>query len=183
MATPASFGKSVDEKDASIRNISTESPRIYSSPASDIDETYDIYKQHAGEEIDPLEAKKVLRKIDVRLIPVLFLLYLLQYLDKNGINYASVYGLEEGTHLHGQDYSWLSSKQWYMLWLRKTYLRLIRYLLLWIHGRTGKIKTFEDFVGSRKLTMAISSLRRTSCRGSQLASSCPVRRWPGGLFS
>lgn len=32
----------------------------------------------------------------------------MQYLDKNSINFASVYGLKQGTHLKGQDYSWLS---------------------------------------------------------------------------
>lgn len=84
-------------------------PQLSSPAASELDDNYDVYKQHAGEEIDPAEAKKVVRKIDVRVIPVLFLLYLLQYLDKNGINYASVYGLEEGTGLQGQDYSWLGS--------------------------------------------------------------------------
>jgi hypothetical protein len=31
----------------------------------------------------------------------------LQYLDKNSINFSSVYGLQKGTHLKGQDYSWL----------------------------------------------------------------------------
>lgn len=31
-----------------------------------------------------------------------------QYLDKNSINFASVYGLKSGTHLKGQQYSWLS---------------------------------------------------------------------------
>ncbi|KAJ5814851.1 hypothetical protein N7474_006628 [Penicillium riverlandense] len=34
---------------------------------------------------------------------------MLQYLDKNSINFASVYGLKEGTGLVGQDYSWLGS--------------------------------------------------------------------------
>lgn len=75
----------------------------------DLDESYGIYKQYEGEEVSAEEAKKVLRKIDLRLIPALWLLYLLQYLDKNGINYASVYGLQEGTNLQGNDYSWLSS--------------------------------------------------------------------------
>ncbi|KAF1822971.1 allantoate permease [Dissoconium aciculare CBS 342.82] len=55
------------------------------------------------------DAKEVLRKIDIRILPVLFLIYLLQYLDKNGINYASAYGLAAGTQLKGQDYSWLGS--------------------------------------------------------------------------
>ena len=34
---------------------------------------------------------------------------MLQYLDKSSINFAVVYGLEEGTHMEGQDYAWLSS--------------------------------------------------------------------------
>ena len=49
----------------------------------------------------------MLRKIDFRIVPILFFIYLLQYLDKNGINYASAYGLSEGTKLEGQDFSWL----------------------------------------------------------------------------
>ncbi|KAK4501775.1 hypothetical protein PRZ48_007584 [Zasmidium cellare] len=110
MAATDAFGKNIDEKDHSIRNVSPGSPELSASPSSsDADEAYNVYKQHAGDEIDAAEAKKVLRKIDFRIIPCLFLLYLLQYLDKNGINYASAYGLQKGTNLHGQDYSWLSS--------------------------------------------------------------------------
>lgn len=78
--------------------------------SQDLDDTYDLFKAfQAGEdfEVSPEEAKKVLRKIDRRLIPILFMTYMLQYLDKNSLNFASVFGLEEGTNLHGQDYSWL----------------------------------------------------------------------------
>lgn len=77
--------------------------------SAELDDNYALYKQGADAEADVAEAKRVLRKIDKRIIPILFFIYLLQYLDKNGINYASVYGLEEGTNLHGQDYSWLGS--------------------------------------------------------------------------
>jgi hypothetical protein len=75
--------------------------------SSDLDDSYDVYRKAQGVEIDPSDAKRVLRKIDKRIVPVLLLIYLLQYLDKNGINYASVYGLQKGTNLHGDDYSWL----------------------------------------------------------------------------
>lgn len=97
-----------DEKGLDVKPAS-ESPRLSSTVTSSRDDNYETYTQHVGEEYDPVLARKVLRKIDLRLMPVLFLLYLLQYLDKNGINYASAYGLQKGTHLHGQDYSWLSS--------------------------------------------------------------------------
>jgi sugar phosphate permease len=85
------------------------SPQIQSETSSALDDTYDAYKRNQGIEIDPAEAKKVLRKIDARVVPILFFIYLLQYLDKNGINYASAFGLEKGTKLKGQNYSWLSS--------------------------------------------------------------------------
>lgn len=76
---------------------------------SDLDDSYEIYQRRAGETLDPVEAKRVLRKIDRRILPILVVIYLLQYLDKNGINYASAYGLQEGTNLHGQQYAWLGS--------------------------------------------------------------------------
>ncbi|KAK7549860.1 major facilitator superfamily domain-containing protein [Phyllosticta citricarpa] len=80
-----------------------------SENSSDLDDSYEVFKKAEGLEYDESEAKKVLRKIDMRIVPVLFMTYLLQYLDKNAINYSSVYGLKQGTHLHGDQYSWLNS--------------------------------------------------------------------------
>lgn len=91
-----------NEKEIAVAGSGSDSPKLSSTPGTDLDVTYDIYKRHAREELDPAEAKRVLRKIDLRVLPVLFVIYFLQYLDKNGINYASVYGLEDGTHLVGQ---------------------------------------------------------------------------------
>lgn len=81
------------------------------SPAStaDLDTSYSAYKSHEGSPIDPAEAKRVLRKIDMRIVPILFVVYLLQYLDKNSLNFAAAYGFQKGTHLHKQEYSWLGS--------------------------------------------------------------------------
>jgi hypothetical protein len=88
--------------------------------SAELDDEYGLYKQHGDVEVEATEAKRVLRKIDKRVVPILFFIYLLQYLDKNGINYASVYGLEEGLDLHGQNYSWLGSI-FYFGKLDKTY--------------------------------------------------------------
>ncbi|KAL2862640.1 putative MFS transporter [Aspergillus lucknowensis] len=85
------------------------SPVLSSSASADKDDSYQVYDQARGLEVTPEEAKKVLRKIDMRLIPLLIVIYMLQYLDKNSLNFASVYGLEEETNLEGQDYSWLGS--------------------------------------------------------------------------
>lgn len=73
------------------------------------DDNYDIYQRYRGSEFTPEEEARVLRKIDIRLIPLLFGIYLIQYLDKNSLNFASVYGLKTGTKLEGQDYSWLGA--------------------------------------------------------------------------
>jgi hypothetical protein len=80
-------------------------------PASSVhlDDNYELYKHGKDLETDPAEYKRVLRKIDLRIMPILFVTYMLQYLDKNSINFSSVYGLQTGTHLVGQDYSWLGT--------------------------------------------------------------------------
>lgn len=83
------------------------------SPAassSELDDSYEIYKQGRGVVIDAADAALVRRKIDWHVMPVLLVTYGLNYLDKNSISFASVYGLQAGTHLVGQDYSWLSKK-------------------------------------------------------------------------
>lgn len=96
--------------DASFSAVSL--PGSSSQAASaDRDDSYDIYKQYRHAEFAPEEVKRVLRKIDLRLLPVLIVTYTLQYLDKNAINFASVYGLQKGTHLSGQDYSWLGASE------------------------------------------------------------------------
>lgn len=75
-----------------------------------LDDNYELYKSMRDEDISPAEAKKVLRKVDLRILSLLMVTYVLQYLDKNCINLASVYGLKKDTHLEGQDYSWLSKR-------------------------------------------------------------------------
>jgi hypothetical protein len=42
-------------------------------------------------------AKRVLRKIDMRLMPLLFFTYMLNFMDKTILSSASVFGLSEDT--------------------------------------------------------------------------------------
>ncbi|EPE02847.1 allantoate permease [Ophiostoma piceae UAMH 11346] len=88
----------------------TDEKALDASPASSaVDDEYDVYRAAALEDVTPEEEKAVLRKIDLRVVTVLFMTYLLQYLDKNSLNFASVYGLSAGTHLKGDNYQWLGS--------------------------------------------------------------------------
>ena len=91
------------------REAENNSPDSSSIDPRGADDTYDAYKQGLNDEVSPAEAKRVLRKTDLRILPIILLTYGLQYLDKQGINFASVFGLLKGNHLHGQDYSWTSS--------------------------------------------------------------------------
>ncbi|CAJ2506795.1 Uu.00g079810.m01.CDS01 [Anthostomella pinea] len=76
------------------------------SPAStrDLDDAYELYRQQDAQDLDPQEARQVLRRIDWHLLPLLMGTYMLQYLDKSSINFASVFGLQKGTHLQGQEW-------------------------------------------------------------------------------
>ncbi|KAK0727706.1 putative allantoate permease [Lasiosphaeria miniovina] len=70
----------------------------------------------------------VLRKIDRRLIPLLFVTYMLNFMDKTILSSASVFGLPEDTGLHGQEYSWVSSIFYfgYLAWSYPTTLLIAR---------------------------------------------------------
>ncbi|ODQ55408.1 MFS general substrate transporter [Saitoella complicata NRRL Y-17804] len=51
--------------------------------------------------------KKLVRKIDFTIVPLLALTYFLQFLDKTTLSYTSVMGLQTDTHLKGDEYSYL----------------------------------------------------------------------------
>lgn len=64
----------------------TKAPDAYgveSSSDDSLDDNYEVYKATADVDFDESEAKRVLRKIDTRIVPVLFVTYFLQYLDKS----------------------------------------------------------------------------------------------------
>ncbi|KAK8061980.1 MFS general substrate transporter [Apiospora phragmitis] len=80
-----------------------------SANSKELDEAYAVYAAHGDLDASEAELKKVLRKVDYRIVPILFTTYLLQYLDKNSINFASAFGLKQGTHLAANEYQWLGS--------------------------------------------------------------------------
>lgn len=59
--------------------------------------------------VTPQDNARILRKIDLTILPILLSVYCLQSLDKTTLAYASVFGLLKDTDLHGQEYSWLGS--------------------------------------------------------------------------
>ncbi|KAB8230794.1 major facilitator superfamily domain-containing protein [Aspergillus alliaceus] len=56
-----------------------------------------------------MEEKAMIRRIDLCLLPLMFVSYLLQYLDKTAMSYTSILGLLQSTHMDTEKYSWASS--------------------------------------------------------------------------
>lgn len=113
MAEPIGQQQSKDDISpvAAVTGIDSPTFHAVGSPSissAEKDDNYAVYQQYRDSEFTDEEIKRVLRKIDIQLLPLLITIYTLQYLDKNSINFAEVYGFEKGTGLHGQDYSWLS---------------------------------------------------------------------------
>ena len=56
-----------------------------------------------------VNAAAITRKIDKRVIPLAFLAYFLQFLDKVVINYANIMGFSQDLGFVGQDFSWMAT--------------------------------------------------------------------------
>jgi MFS family permease len=69
------------------------------------------FLSNASERVVVSEAdnKRILRKIDLMVLPIMLGAYFLQQLDKSALSYSSVFGLVKDAHLVGEDYSWLGS--------------------------------------------------------------------------
>ena len=59
--------------------------------------------------VTPEDNKRILRKIDLAILPIILVIYCLQSLDKTALAYASVFGLIKDAHLVGEEYSWLGA--------------------------------------------------------------------------
>ncbi|KAF1358274.1 MFS general substrate transporter [Lizonia empirigonia] len=59
--------------------------------------------------VDPKASKRLLRKIDLHIMPLICIVYFLQYIEKTALSYASVTGIIESTELHGNQFNWVAS--------------------------------------------------------------------------
>ncbi|KAG7286827.1 hypothetical protein NEMBOFW57_009144 [Staphylotrichum longicolle] len=84
----------------------------------------------ADHSLTPEEDKRLLRKLDMCLLPVMATAYFFQFLDKTALSYTAILGLREDLHLTGSEYSW-SSSIYYFGYMVATYpivgFLLVRY--------------------------------------------------------
>ncbi|KAK0868763.1 hypothetical protein LTS02_003388 [Friedmanniomyces endolithicus] len=116
--TPSASPTSVPirEKDADITHAETASAVEHHakwkvSKAGDGDVAMALFNSpdEIPEPIDPAEEARVVRKIDLMILPYLAVCYAFFYIDKTTLSYAAIFGIRADLKLVGQDYSWLSS--------------------------------------------------------------------------
>ncbi|KAF5006948.1 hypothetical protein FDECE_6706 [Fusarium decemcellulare] len=77
---------------------------------------------------DAATARRVVKKIDRVIIPLLFVTYMFNFMDKTILSSAAVFGLRDDNHLEGQQYSWVSSIFYfgYLIWEYPTTILIAR---------------------------------------------------------
>ncbi|KJK76276.1 hypothetical protein H634G_08416 [Metarhizium anisopliae BRIP 53293] len=98
--------------------------------------THEVY----DEVLSPEEDKRLLRRIDMCLLPVMGLSYMFQFLDKTALNSTAILGLREDLHLTGEEYSW-SSGIYYFGYLAASYPAAV----LMVRWHVGKLISASVF--------------------------------------
>jgi hypothetical protein len=58
---------------------------------------------------DAAESLRVRRKIDKHILPLMCILYWIQFMDKTTLGSAAILGIQEATHLTTNQYNWLGT--------------------------------------------------------------------------
>ena len=78
----------------------TKTPETTLSPAEALQE-----QALPSEKMTLAVEKKILRKLDLRVVPILWLLFLVSFIDRGNIANAKIVGMEKELHLHGNQYN------------------------------------------------------------------------------
>ncbi|KAI9930277.1 hypothetical protein AWENTII_003232 [Aspergillus wentii] len=85
------------QKDVWVEDRSTETSDVMAT-----------YRSYDADTLKTIEAR-LLKKIDARILPMVVLIYLFNYLDRNSITQARLYSLQEDTNIHGAQYQTIIS--------------------------------------------------------------------------
>jgi MFS family permease len=118
-----------ENKDAITHIEQTSQPQKVDAAAKFLETTQNIDASFTYE-----EERAVLRRIDLRVLPLLFGAYFFQQLDKSSLSYVSVFGIQKDAGLVGKQYSWLGS----ILYLAQLIMQPLAAFLL-VKLPTGKV--------------------------------------------
>ncbi|KAJ5697080.1 hypothetical protein N7536_007492 [Penicillium majusculum] len=91
-----------------VENVSL-NPTDKETGDNDLDIGAQILMNNEDVEYTAEEHRKLVRKIDWRIVPLAAWACGLQFVDKSGLGAAATYGLRDDLHLAGQEYSWCVS--------------------------------------------------------------------------
>ncbi|KAI1346997.1 major facilitator superfamily transporter allantoate [Xylaria sp. FL0043] len=118
-----SSGQGSAEKPAEVGHVS-DIPKVERMRKhvvnNDADEALKIVAAHEGETIvlSGEEQRKLLRKIDRHMMPLLCVVYGINYLDKTTLSYASIVGFKTDLNIGVSEYNWVASIFYfgYLVW-------------------------------------------------------------------
>ncbi|KJK94987.1 hypothetical protein H633G_01135 [Metarhizium anisopliae BRIP 53284] len=119
-----------------MANATEKTEREGSTMHAEETKTHEVY----DEVLSPEEDKRLLRRIDMCLLPVMGLSYMFQFLDKTALNSTAILGLREDLHLTGEEYSW-SSGIYYFGYLAASYPAAV----LMVRWHVGKLISASVF--------------------------------------
>lgn len=128
--------------------------RMDISLKSDADDVMEFVSVTNTEELTPETSKRLLRKIDLYLLPVLCFLYAFQYMDKLSASYAATLGLKKDLKMVNQEFSWTATS----LSLGMLIFEFPAVLLL---QRFPVAKTVSFFIISWGLVLCLHSVAET----------------------
>ncbi|KAJ4260445.1 Allantoate permease [Fusarium torreyae] len=111
--TPAGVDESTSIK--STKSHPTETPdntghdhHVHKTGA---DAALDLLNETGGisQPFDSQANKRLVRRIDTHIMPLICTVYFLQYIDKTAVSYASVTGIQQSTGLVGNEFNWVAS--------------------------------------------------------------------------
>ncbi|KAJ7872763.1 major facilitator superfamily domain-containing protein [Mycena olivaceomarginata] len=97
-----------DEKRSDEKHLDEKAPGAIEVSVDDVD-TGAAVAASGDMELDPLEAVRLRKKIDRHILPLMCVLYWVQYMDKTTLGSSAILGIREATHLSTNQYNWLST--------------------------------------------------------------------------
>lgn len=110
--TAPAFAVSGDGDQPTKRNASLvshnaeEVKAVIEKHSHDVDEAMKAFENGEVIEVDEATNKRLLRIIDWHMMPIMCVIYGINYLDKTTISYASIMGLKKDLKLVGDQYQW-----------------------------------------------------------------------------
>ncbi|KAI1075022.1 MFS general substrate transporter [Whalleya microplaca] len=102
--------------------------------SSQADKAAQFIAEHGEVAFNYEEERQVLKRIDMRILPLILGAYFFQQLDKSTLSYASIFGIIQDANLKSREYSWLGS----ILYLAQLVFQPLAAFLL-VKLPTGKV--------------------------------------------